>query len=161
MIFLNNNLPIKDIHLPDEIIWWPLAPVWWFVLLSALFLALLIYRKHHTATARHKILLNEAQHLLERISQQQDDQAVIREVSVLLRRTAMSLYGRHRVAGLSAQSWLAFLDKTGGTQAFTDGAGSALLDQPYKKHSQFEREKILGMARQWLEAQQVGGKKHV
>ena len=36
-----NTLPLRDLHLPDAIGWWPLAPGWWVVI--ALVAALLGY----------------------------------------------------------------------------------------------------------------------
>ena len=30
------QIPLRDLHLPDAISWWPLAPGWWIVLGLAL-----------------------------------------------------------------------------------------------------------------------------
>lgn len=161
MIALNNNLPIKDILPSADMLWWPLAPLWWLLLLVTLFTVLLIYKKRRHATVQRKKYIQKSLQLLETLTKEQDDHAVIEGVSVLLRRTAMSLYGRRKVAGLSANSWIQFLDKTGNTTDFTEGIGKVLLDQPYRKHSNFDRQAVIGLAQQWLEAQLQQGRNDV
>ena len=37
------SLPLKDIHLPADVPWWPLAPGWWVLLAALLVLTLLIH----------------------------------------------------------------------------------------------------------------------
>ena len=51
--------------------------------------------------------------------------------SALLRRAALARYARAEVAPLCGESWLAFLDRSGRTSAFTGGAGRALVLAPY------------------------------
>jgi len=31
-----NELPLKDIHLPDAITWWPLAIGWWLLIVMVI-----------------------------------------------------------------------------------------------------------------------------
>ena len=44
-------------------------------------------------------------------------------ISTVLKRTALAAWPREQVAALTGAAWLAFLDRTGRTTAFTDGAG--------------------------------------
>ena len=58
-------LPLKDIHLPEAIGWWPLAPGWWILLLliGLLIFAVVIWlrRLARQAFVKHaqKILMKE------------------------------------------------------------------------------------------------------
>ncbi|MCA0873043.1 DUF4381 domain-containing protein [Seohaeicola saemankumensis] len=57
-----------------------------------------------------------------------DDPAAI---AAILRRTALAAYPRQAVASLSGADWLAFLDRTGGSDSFCSGPGQALAEAPY------------------------------
>ena len=55
-----NALPLKDLHLPAETGWWPLAPGWWGVIgvlaAAAAYLAWRWYRAwRHNAPRRHAL----------------------------------------------------------------------------------------------------------
>lgn len=54
------------------------------------------------------------------------DAASAAAVSVLLKRTALAAYPRAEVASLTGNTWLTFLDRTGSTRDFTNGAAAAL-----------------------------------
>ena len=54
------TLPLRDLHLPDPIGWWPLAPGWWFVLVlvagGLAYLASLALKKwRHNAPRRFSL----------------------------------------------------------------------------------------------------------
>jgi hypothetical protein len=46
----------------------------------------------------------------------------------LLKRVALVAYAREQIAALSGNAWLTFLDRTGGTAQFTQGAGVVLAE---------------------------------
>ena len=50
----------------------------------------------------------------------------------LLKRTALAGFPRDRVASLTGGAWLAFLNETGGTDAFASYPGTALGDAQYQ-----------------------------
>ena len=58
-----------------------------------------------------------------------DDPAAIADI---VRRTALAAYGRTEVASLYGAAWLAFLDRTGGGDGFTEGPGAVLAVSPYR-----------------------------
>ncbi|MDH3546898.1 MAG: DUF4381 domain-containing protein, partial [Gammaproteobacteria bacterium] len=39
------DIPLRDLHLPAEIGWWPLAPGWWLVITLALIGIVLLARR--------------------------------------------------------------------------------------------------------------------
>ena len=48
------------------------------------------------------------------------------QFSTLLKRTALAVWPRERVASLSGQAWLGFLDETGGSDGFVQSPGNRI-----------------------------------
>ncbi len=166
---MNPELQLRDIHLPAEVSWWPPAIGWW--LLAVLLVALLVMLFQRWRSNRSRPVLAVCGPALDELSRleqihRHDPARLIREVSVLLRRSAMSLYGRHRVSGLSGDAWLAFLDqqhtqdkgrsgKPADEAIFSGQFRQMLTELPYREHIDASSANELTQAvRQWLQSQQ-------
>jgi len=132
------DLPLRDIHLPDPVSWWPPAPGWW--LLVGLLLLLLVTGALLLRRWRRRGRLRRfARRSLERVFAEHrrhgDSQRLLRELSVLLRRIALSYFPRIQVASLSGEAWLGFLDQglagSGSAEGFRRGPGRVLADGPF------------------------------
>lgn len=151
-----DSLPLRDIHLPETVSWWPLAPGWW-ILLFALFLAViagfLLYRYFRR---RRRSPLRHAHAALDDIrahyADEPDESRLIRELSALLRRTAISVYDRHDVASLTGIAWLQFLDTPMQDKPFSEGRGQVLSTGPYQSRADIESEDLLQLCQDWLNA---------
>lgn len=137
------QLPLRDIHLPEPIIWWPPAPGWWLLLASFFILILSIFLLRRWLLKRHKepkrIARRELKRLQKEYKQHQNPQILVQKISTLLRRICLSYYPRAKVAGLTGEAWLQFLDKQVENQPlvnqpFTQGKGRCLIDAPYIPH---------------------------
>lgn len=129
------DIPIRDLKLPAEIGWWPLAPGWW-VLLALLVIGLSLvtwfaYRRYVANNAR-RFAHRELDRLAEEFKQHQDLQQLGSGLSALLRRAVLAYAPRSEVAGLTGSDWANCLNRGLGEPVFTEGAGKALLDLPYK-----------------------------
>lgn len=107
---MEQELPLRDIHLPAAVGWWPLAPGWWLLLAGLVALAgfsawLWWFLSRQTVK---KLALRELESI-----RTGDASAVdkVRQINILLRRVALSLHPREDVAGLVGAEWLAFLDR--------------------------------------------------
>ncbi|MFZ1386057.1 MAG: DUF4381 domain-containing protein [Thiolinea sp.] len=161
------ELALRDIHLPTEISWWPLAWGWWLlIVLAVLGLVALVWwwlkRPAHTQQINLSAQASALQEL-DRIEQQynNDPLGLVRELSVLLRRIAISLYGRRSVAGLTGITWLQFLDKQGGSPVFSQRFQQALTELPYRAQGNVDVQALVQEVRQWLGSQSSAGKQHV
>lgn len=129
------ELPLRDLHLPDPIGWWPLAPGWWvLIVLFAIGFAGLLYRAWQSyrfnAPRRHAmrcLAAAEAEYLSHR-----DPFRLGRQVSELLRRAMLAYAPRHEVAGLTGDAWLRWLDKGLSVPYFHTEGGKSLLQLPYR-----------------------------
>ncbi|MEM1073742.1 MAG: DUF4381 domain-containing protein [Pseudomonadota bacterium] len=75
-------------------------------------------------------------------------------IAQILRRCALAAYPRTRVAALTGEDWLTFLDRSVGGQDFRSGAGRALIAAPYQPKAA-ANPVLLELARDW-----VRGHKH-
>ena len=116
---------LHDLVMPVPVSWWPPAPGW--VIVSAVLVMVLgwwlIRAIRHWQSNSYR---REALVLLGKI----DGSGT--ELPILIKRVALSAYPRERVASLTGEQWLAFLDQTGHTDAFTTGAGRWLARLPYE-----------------------------
>lgn len=153
------DIPIRDLHLPSEIGWWPLAPGWW-VLLAVLLLLLavllrLAYRRANANRARRAAL----QQVEQARADYAEDGNVVRlakRLSEVLRRTMLAYAPRDGVAGLTGHDWLEWLDKDLDQPLFTQGAGRNLLNLPYRDPAadpgDINVDELVGAVRQRLRA---------
>lgn len=149
------KLPLRDIHLPEPVSWWPPAPGWWLVLglvIVAGALAFWLYRRPKPRTAPRRLALRELERLQAAYGFHRDSRRLAGELSVLLRRTAISQFPRSEAAGLTGEAWLAYLDQILGQDRFTKGVGRQLISAPYWPAAEVEAEALLGLCREWIEA---------
>lgn len=148
-------LPLRDIHLPDTVLWWPLALGWWFIIAILLILVLgmgWFYYVNRKSKQEQQIVA-DALIVLQQLTEEENKAALIRGISRLLRRVCISLYGRQQVAGLTGERWLRFLDRKGKTTAFSQGIGRLLLDYPYQQQVDYSRQALLTLVQAWLQQQ--------
>lgn len=157
-------LPLRDIHLPPPVSWWPLAPGWYLVLaaviLVALITAFIIYRYRQCRLRR------AAQAELARVRRvyrrHRDPRRLARDLSVLLRRICLSRLPREQVAGVTGEAWLALLDSQlppTRTGEFSQGPGRALVNAPYDPRAQVDAEGLLALCAVWIEHLPAGSRR--
>jgi len=147
---------LRDIHLPDPVGWWPPAPGWWLVA-ALLFLAvagLIIWRiVRHRRLAYKREALAQWQTIHADYLNHKDPSRLLADLSVLLKRTCITRYGREQTAGLTGEQWLAFLDQTGNSTEFSSGAGRALVSQRFVPTPQIDGPALLNVTLAWLKKQ--------
>lgn len=145
---------LRDIHLPAPVSLWPPAPGWWIVasIIILLLIGAIWWWRRWQQRAYRRTALKELEHLQSRLAAGETETSIIAELSILLRRTAMSRYGRDEVAALHGKDWLAFLDRTGRHTSFSS-EGGALLDAPYRKQNSHQAAPLLSLAQRWLQVQ--------
>jgi hypothetical protein len=158
------QLPLRDIHLPEAIGWWPLAPGWWLLIALALIgLGLLLrwYLQRRARGAARRLALQHLGRLTAEYEQHRDAVAFMAQLSSLLRRTMLAYAPRADVAGLTGDAWLAWLDRDLEAPLFRSGAGRRLLELPYRRPDEeitsMELLDVVAAVRQRL-ATPVGGR---
>ena len=129
------QIPLRDLHLPEAIGWWPLAPGWWVVIaLTAAGLAYLCrqYLRTRARGAARRHALVQLKELTAEFEQHRNAVAFSSQLSALLRRTMLAYAPRSEVAGLTGDDWLAWLDKDLEKPRFQSETGRKLLELPYR-----------------------------
>jgi hypothetical protein len=130
------QIPLRDLHLPEAIGWWPLAPGWWLLigLLAAgvVVVARKWYREYGYNAAR-RYAISELDRSRSAFERDGNLVALGAQLSRLLRRTMLAYSPRSEVAGLTGRAWLSWLDQGLEDRPFTQGAGRALGDLPYRR----------------------------
>lgn len=146
---------LKDIHLPGIIGWWPPAIGWWLLLLLMLvviLLGLVSIRKRRERRAPYRIAMKEFDRIAADYQLQKDPVKLSQQLSILLRRIAISIMPRKQVAGLTGELWLECLDKLSGQTILCSDAGRQLLQAPYRADVGVDGDALLATCRQWISA---------
>lgn len=97
----NVELPLRDIHLPNAISWWPLAPGWWLLFISILLIIILVFII--TKKILQPTLRKQASKTLDSIEQafhiNADATQCLTELSMFLRRVVLSQAPKDGSAG--------------------------------------------------------------
>ncbi len=129
------QLPLRDLHLPPDISWWPLAPGWWVLLaIMAAGLGWLLYRSllRWRAGKPRRAALRQLAHLKRAYRQSGNTQRLGIDLSELLRRAMLAYAPRSEVAGLAGECWLDWLDQGMDEKVFSEGAGKMIESLPYR-----------------------------
>jgi hypothetical protein len=84
-----------------------------------------------------------------------DNNRKLRELSMLVRRVAISINSRSEVASLTGRQWLAYLDRSVTGAPFSDGCGQLLAEAPYRNTppADLEISQLISLCEDWLKAQ--------
>jgi len=149
------ELPLKDIHLPEAIGWWPPAIGWWLLAVLIPLLIAFLYWTYKRLTRRTAI--KTARNNLAAIRQNPalDSSKKLHELSMLIRRVAISVNPRTEAASLIGRQWLAFLDKSVKGAPFSEGCGQLLAEAPYRNTppTDLEISQLISLCEDWLKAQ--------
>ncbi len=145
---------LQDIHLPPEIGVWPPAWGWWALalLIVAVVSALLFFiTRKKSRNAYRALAIAELNANHKKYSDQQNSE-YLQNVSIILRRTALSGFGSQFNASLKGKEWLQWLDdhcpKT--HNLFSEGVGTALLIGPYQKNPELDRDALHKLSLLWV-----------
>ena len=153
------TLNLRDIHLPEPISWWPIAPGWWLLIITAfiiaaiIFLSIKIYRGKQLKRDIHA----ELDVIKKQFHETKNRSQLAKLLSILLRRASISFYPEKNIAGLTGENWLTFLDNTNANpikhKKFQSETGHTLLTAPYLPENStldFDTQGLIDLCESWL-----------
>lgn len=110
---------LRDIHLPADISWWPLAPGWWVLIIA---LGLLIGWAITKLVQRYRARLYRRQALaaLEQLETASAGTSLFPEVFAILKQTANISYPKQHFSSLGINEFIKFLQHSCPTSVFAD-----------------------------------------
>ena len=135
------QIPLRDLHLPELIGWWPLAAGWWFLIgLVVAGFAYLLFKAFNQwrRNAARRLALKELSRIQQDFRQGIDEISLAIELSELLRRTMLAYAPRNEVAGLTGEGWLRWLDRGLDDRPFSQGPGQNVESLPYRRPAAIE-----------------------
>ena len=152
---MQQPLPLRDIHLPDGVSWFPPAPGWW--LLLALIAASIVLVRLWRRRTRRPVINKRAKAEFERIvadyNQHQDQLRLLQEQSALLKRIGMSYLGREQSAGAFGIDWVRQVSALAPEGQLEDSGIALLADAPYCKTVTIgddELQNLIAQLRRWI-----------
>ena len=151
------ELPLRDIHLPDPVSWWPLSIGWWLVIgliLVITCLSVWAYRRYqYKKYSAVRLAKKELHKLRQQYLVHRDIKLLAGELSVLIRRLNISIFPRTDTASLTGTDWLRHLDSPLPDKPFTAGPGRMLLDAPYRRSVELQEvEPLFDICEKWIDA---------
>lgn len=145
---------LADIHLPDGVSWWPLAPGWWILLalLAIAIVSFFIWRHRKQQNHYRVIALHELTTIYAHYQQSQDAATYLHALSVLLRRTALTAYPHSFNASIKGLAWLNWLDSVcpALNEKFSGEIGQTLLSSAYQKNPEINADNLRQLSSQWI-----------
>ena len=150
-------LDLRDIHLPEAISWWPVAPGWWIIAAGILILLFIIFisRKIYINRQLKRDISSEINIIKQQFEQTQNKSELARSLSILLRRASISYYPAENIAGLTGENWLALLDQDSLDKGagFQSETGKLLITAPYQSEqslADFDAQSLIQLCESWL-----------
>ena len=145
---------LADIHLPDGVSWWPLAPGWWILLALIVIAAIgfFIWRHRKAQNAYRTVAQHQLAGIYADYLQTQNAAAYLQALSLLLRRTALTAYPQTFNASIKGNDWLQWLDNVcpALTEKFSGELGQSLLSSAYQKNPQLDVTGLQQLSSQWI-----------
>ena len=144
---------LRPLQLPEESLWWPLAPGWW---LLAVFIAVLLValsyqliRATFFRTARHQRNRAQLATIYDRYQRDKNVVQYLHSISTLLRQTAIAQAGRQSVAALSGDAWVSWMQNQTG-QRFSASTQQLLTSGLYQPQPAPPDKKFYNDIERWL-----------
>jgi hypothetical protein len=141
---MTESLPLRDIHLPDAVSWWPPAPGWWLLVVLGLLLLFALYRLwcYLRRPRLDKIAVAEVERLLADPAVVENPLDLLRRISALLRRIGISYLSREAGAGITGHEWYAFLNRLTERAGFSEPSIEMLCNAPYQSAPAVETDAV-------------------
>lgn len=156
----SQTLPLRDIHLPDAIGWWPPAMGWWMLAVLIPLICWFFIWFYKRMTRKTALKTAKKYFLSIRQDKKLDDKETLDALSELIRRVAISTSVRSETASLTGHDWLVFLDSSMQGSPFTEGVGQCFADAHYQKNvaHDLSMPQLLKLCEDWLNVQKENKK---
>ncbi len=148
---------LRDIHMPEPVSWWPMAIGWYlliaFILIITGLVSYKLYRRYMNHRAKHQALRLLADYRRD-YEKEKNSQLISARLSELLRRVALAYYPRARVAALTGDEWIDFLNSSA-KQVDFNPVRNMLLEMPFQAKQNSSLKPLFTRTEKWIKQQGV------
>jgi hypothetical protein len=150
---------VHDLALPDPVSYVPQTAGWYLAGVALAILAVWLVarlRARSRANRYRRLALEELSALEAAMGQPEERSRALSEIPVLVKRVGLVTFSRDDAASLSGDAWLARLDRSLGSDAFTHGPGRLLpllaYGSPHLRENVSEERAraLIDLIRQWI-----------
>ncbi len=147
-----NEIPLRDIHLPEAVSWWPPALGWWLsgIALIALMLGLIFLLRWIKHKPLRKLAVIEFRNIVEKYDQQHDARQLLGQLSTLLRRVLMSYQGRNSGAAVTGDDWIKQLNILAAKNCFSAEQEALLSQGQFQRELDFDSMALINSCESWI-----------
>lgn len=150
-------LPLRDIHLPQAVSWWPPAIGWWILLILGLLLmtAIVIWIRKLLQPKMNKSARAEMDNILLAYQQHQDDVKLLQQISAAIRRIGISYLRREDYAGMVGEKWYQQINQLVPGKTFSESMIALLINAPYQKQPVLDKQlvqQLITQTQAWVQA---------
>lgn len=146
---------LRDIHLPAEVSWWPLAPGWWILLF--LFVAAVVFAtwamvQHRNKNRYRRLAALELDLALFQWQQSQDSAAFIQATNVILKRTVaagLATNSSEAILSLTGERWTDLLNQYS-RDTLSNNSAHALARAGYEPNPEVDIAKLHSESKSWI-----------
>lgn len=116
-------LELRDIHLPVEPGFWPLAPGWWALIVVGIILGYLlarVYLQLRKSRQLNHLMQNELNAVNSSYQQHKNKHQLASDISQLLKRFVLHVLKDNDAAALSGEKWVDYLNQQIGMSYFDE-----------------------------------------
>ncbi len=146
------GIPLRDVHLPNPISWWPPAPGWWVVVsaIVIVIIAIFLYWKWHYRHRIKRSALIELKNIESSYNEHRDTHRLAQELSRLARRAALATDPSRTGAAETGAAWSARLNSLSKSRDTAEAIKSVLERAPYRREESIDADAVLKAFRSWL-----------
>ena len=138
---------LKDIHLPDAITWWPLAPGWWLLMLAIILLVAALTACYHfwKKRAYRRLALQELEEITANTDSTTNTDHYLETIAGLIRRTAIAGSTDKQIAHWQGSQWQEYLQ-----QHMPEDQAQLIAVSRYQANHSVDKLQLANAARQWI-----------
>ncbi|MCP3686907.1 MAG: DUF4381 domain-containing protein [Gammaproteobacteria bacterium] len=147
-----NEIPLRDIHLPGAVSWWPPALGWWLAGLALIVLipGFIFLRRWIKHKSLKKLTSIEFKNIVEKYDQQHDNRRLLSQLSSLLRRVLMSYLGRNSSAAVTGDEWIKQLNILADMHCFSPEQEALLRQGQFQRELDFDSLALINSCESWI-----------
>jgi len=146
------GLQLRDIHMPADPGFWPLAPGWWLLIILALIGVYLLLKKlKHMRHKKHLIglLQKQLQQLREDYNKHNNKHTLAIQISDLLKRFVRHILDDSNATALSGEAWLNYLNSRVGGDVFNEFE-EELTQAQYRPDLDYDVSKLIAVVKNYF-----------